>query len=160
MRARLKENVGQDIPTASESSLQLTLEASVVQESVAPSLQKLSTVVDDKEDVIGFAYAINGKINSAEVYASHALFRKLWPKLLKASAVEALGERKTDDTVLPVSADAVRDFLADAERGKAFLQTVSARTQQVMQEMDKNLLFETRDKQQEGAWIHRSYLTK
>src|SRR5262249_41591114 len=104
MRTRLKENVGQDIPTASESSLQLTLEASVVQESVAPSLQKLSTVVDDKEDVIGFVYAINGNINSAEVYASHTLFRKLWPKLLKASAVEALGERKTDDTVLPVSA--------------------------------------------------------
>jgi hypothetical protein len=159
-RARLKESIGREISTASESSLQLTLEAPEVQESVEPSLQKLSAIVDDTQDVIGFAYAINGKINNAEVYASHALFRKLWPKLLKASAVEALAERKKDETVLPVSADAVRTFLANAERGKAFLKPVSERIQQVMQETDENLLFETRDQQQDGAWMHRSYLTK
>jgi hypothetical protein len=159
-RARLKESIGGDIRTASESSLQLTLEAAEVQESVKPYLKKLSAVADDKNDVIGFAYAINGKINSAEVYASHALFGKLWPKLLKASAVEALAEQKKYEVVSPVSADAVRAFLADSEQGKAYLQTVSARTQQVMQETDKNLLFETRDQQQEGAWMHRSYLTK
>ncbi|HEY7152828.1 MAG TPA: DUF6569 family protein [Gemmataceae bacterium] len=159
-RARLKESVGRDIPTASESSLQLTLDSAEVQESVEPYLKKLSAVAEDKDDVIGFAYAINGKINSAEVYSSHALFGKLWPKLLKASAVEALAEQKTDVEVSPVSADAVRAFLADAERGKAFLHTVSERTQQVMQETDKNLLFETRDQQRDGTWMHRSYLTK
>jgi hypothetical protein len=159
-RARLEESVGRDIRTASESSLQLTLEAPEVQESVAPLVKKLSAIVDNKHDVIGFAYAINGKINSAEVYVSHALFGKLWPKLLRASAVEALAERKKGEAVSPVSTDAVRDFLADAEQGKAFLQTVSERTQQVMQETDRNLLFETRDRLQDGAWIHRSYLTK
>lgn len=159
-RARLNESIGENIQTTSESSLQLTLEAAKVQASVEPYLKKLSVVADDKDDVIGFAYAINGKINSAEVYASHALFGKLWPKLLKASAVEALAEQKTGESVSPVSDDAVRAFLADAEQGKAFLQTVSERTQQVMQETDKNLLFETRDQQQSGAWMHRSYLTK
>jgi hypothetical protein len=159
-RARLRESIGGNIQTASESSLQLTLDAAEVQESVEPYLKKLAAVAEDKDDVIGFAYAINGKINSAEVYASHALFGKLWPKLLKASAVEALAEQSKYEAVSPVSADAVQAFLADAEQGKAFLQTVSERTQQVMQETDKNLLFETRDQQQDGAWMHRSYLTK
>ena len=77
INARLKESVGQDIKTASESSLQLTLEAPELQESVKPYVKKLISVVDGKKDVIGFAYAINGKVNSAEVYASHALFQKL-----------------------------------------------------------------------------------
>jgi hypothetical protein len=41
-----------------------------------------------------------------------------------------------------------------------YLQTVSERVQQVMQETDGNLLFETRDRQQDDPWIHRGYLTK
>jgi hypothetical protein len=159
-RSRLQQGVGGDIPTASESSLQLTLEAPEVQEPLEPWVKKLLPIVEEQKDVIGFAYAIDGKINSAEVYASQSLFRKLWPKLLKASAVEALANRKTDETVLPVSADAMREVLADAEGGKAYLQTVSERTQQVMQETSNTLLFETRDRQQDGAWVHRSYLTK
>jgi hypothetical protein len=159
-RTRLKEKVEGNLETASESSLQLTLEAPQLQESVDPMVKKLLSIVDDKQDVIGFAYAINGKINSAEMYASRALFGKVWPKLLQASAMEALAERNKDETYPPVSADTVRVFLSDAERGKAYLQTVNERIQQVMQETDSNLLFETRDRQQDDAWIHRTYLTK
>jgi hypothetical protein len=131
-----------------------------VQESIEPYLNKLASVAGGQADAIGLAYAVNGKLNSAEVYASHVLFGKLWPKLLRASAVEAVAERNESDSFSPVTATAVQDFLADAERGKAFLQAVSERTEQVMQETDTALLFETRDRQQNGAWIHRSYLTK
>jgi hypothetical protein len=159
-RSRLREKIGRDIPTASESSLQLTLEAPEVQQSIEPYLKKLKPVADEQTDAIGLVYAVNGKLNSAEVYASPALFGKLWPKLLRASAVEALAERNDGDSYEPVTAAAVQQFLADAERGKAYLQAVSQRTEQVMQESDKNLLFETRDRKQDGAWIHRSYLTK
>jgi hypothetical protein len=159
-RSRLREKIGREIPTASESSLQLTLEAPEVQQSIEPYLKKLASVADGQEDAIGLAYAVNGKLNSAEVYASPALFLKLWPKLLRASAVEAVAERSEGESSVPVTAAAVGEFLTDAERGKAFLQAVSRRTEQVMQETDGNLLFETRDRQQDGAWIHRSYLTK
>jgi hypothetical protein len=159
-RARLKSGVGTPLRTASESSLQLTLEAPEVQESIEPFVQKLSAIIKDKPDAIGFAYAINGQVNSAEVYATHALFVKLWPKLLRASAVEAFSERQKSEVDSYHSAEVVRLFLADAEQGKAYLQTVSERTQQVMQETDRNLLFETRDRQQEGVWIHRCYLAK
>jgi hypothetical protein len=159
-RSRIEHGISGSIRTASESSLQLTLESPQVQESVKPTVEKLLPVVDGKRDVIGFAYAINGQVNSAEVYASHALFARLWPKLLRASAVEALAERKEGETAPAVSAESVRDFLADAERGKAYLQGVGKRTQQVMQETDRGLLFETRDRQQGDAWVHRSYLKK
>jgi hypothetical protein len=38
---------------------------------------KLSGIINDQPDVIGYALAINGRVNSADVYASNALFRKL-----------------------------------------------------------------------------------
>jgi hypothetical protein len=160
MQARLQRNVPSRIVTASDSSLQLTLESPSVQESVGPYLKALRGAADGKDDVVGFAYAVNGKVNSAEVYASRFLFRKLWPKLLEASAVEALSERRPDERFAPVGVEAVRDFLADAEGGKASVREVGERVQQVVQETDRGLLFETRDRQQGGAWVHRGYLTK
>src|SRR6185295_19916855 len=84
----------------SESSLQLAVENTTVQRSVSDYTKELSHIVKAKSDVIGYVFAINGKVNSADVYASSALFAKLWPKLLKASAVEAIAE--LDENVKPV----------------------------------------------------------
>ena len=47
---------------------------------------------DRYNDAIGFAYAINGTVQWVDVYASGELFRKLLPKLLDASAQEAIIE--------------------------------------------------------------------
>ena len=55
--------------------------------------------------MIGYVFAINGHINSADVYASRALFLKLWPKLLEASAVEAIAELNKDVEVKPIRKD-------------------------------------------------------
>jgi hypothetical protein len=159
-QARLREKVGREIVTDSSSSLELTLESDPVRESVGPYLKALLPAVEGKEGVVGFAYAINGKVNSAEVYASRGLFRKLWPKLLRASAVEALAEREAGTGHGQPTAEAVREFLADAEWGKAYLERVGARVEAVMQETDKALLFETRDRERQGGWIHRNYLAK
>ncbi|MBI1829827.1 MAG: hypothetical protein HYR84_00085 [Planctomycetes bacterium] len=78
----------------SPTSLQLTLEENRVQQAVEQYLTKLAPIVEGKNDVIGFAVVINGKVQSADVYGSNAVFQKLWPKLIRASAVEALSERQ------------------------------------------------------------------
>ena len=49
-------------------------------------------------------------INSADVYASRALFVKLWPKLLKASAVEAVAELNKDVEMKPIRVKPLRHF--------------------------------------------------
>ena len=46
--------------------------------------------------MIGYVFAINGKVNSADIYGSNVLFKKLWPKLLKANAIEAIAELQKD----------------------------------------------------------------
>src|SRR5215213_11248645 len=90
---KLSKNVGESVQvTGTSSSLELSVSHSKVTESTAAYINALSGILRNKSDVIGYVFAINGEVNSADVYASRALFAKLWPKLLKASAVEAVAE--------------------------------------------------------------------
>src|SRR5207244_433787 len=76
----------------SASSMELALENEKVRGSADEYVRALEAVVAARPDAIGYAFAIDGKVNSADVYASAALFKKLWPKLLRASAVEAIAK--------------------------------------------------------------------
>ena len=94
---KLSENLSTRVnSTVSVSSLQLAVENRKVQETAAGYTGALAGVVKGKDDVIGYVFAINGAVNSADVYASSALFKKLWPKLLKANAIEAIAELRKD----------------------------------------------------------------
>ncbi len=65
----LSENVGTRVnSTVSESSLQLAVENRQVQETAAGYTRALAGVVKRKDDVIGYVFAINGAVNSADVY--------------------------------------------------------------------------------------------
>ena len=81
-------------------------------------VRQLGSIVNGKSDVIGYAFAVNGQINSADIYVSNALFKKLWPKMLKASATEAVAASRGIRLADPVKADAIKGFLVDAERAK------------------------------------------
>ena len=70
----------------------MALENSKVTATTDEYVAKLASLIRGKSDVIGYAFAINGEINSADIYVSNHLFNKLWPRMLKAAAVEAVGE--------------------------------------------------------------------
>jgi hypothetical protein len=145
---------------ASPSSLQLTLENKLVKDTANDYIKNLSSITNGKRDVVGFVFAINGQINSADVYSSNALFAKLWPKMLEASAIEAIAELKTDEKSRPVDVGAIKAFLRESQAGKAEAKSVTARTSVVKYETEKNLFFETRDRSRNGKWVHRNYITK
>ena len=144
----------------SPTSLQLSLESQAVQEHTTEYIKSLSPAIEGKDDVIGYAFAINGKINSADVYASHALFVKLWPKLLKSSVVEALAENKGGKKFEPATAETVRACIADARGGKVTEKDVTPRVRIVTKESAGNVVFETRDRRLDDALIHESYVNK
>jgi hypothetical protein len=157
----LARNVGAPVQAAqSQSSLQLTLEHKKVLEAVEGYVKPLNGAIDGKTDVIGYAVAVNGKVTSADIYASNALFKKLWPKLLKGSAVEAVAELQKDKRFEPATVENVKAFLADAEKGKSQSRDVNKRFRQTQQESERNLLFETYDLDQRAACIRRSYVAK
>jgi hypothetical protein len=62
-----------------------------------PYLSKLHAPISEQEQVVGVIVAVNGRIESMDVFESTPLFKKLWPKLLKSYALDAAnakGERK------------------------------------------------------------------
>jgi hypothetical protein len=143
----------------SESSLQLAVENRKVQDTAAGYTKVLGGVVKGKDDVIGYVFAINGAVNSADVYASSELFKKLWPRLLKANAIEAIAELRKDLKFESTTAENVKTFLAEAESSEASEKDVNSRITLLTREDDKNIFFETRDRTQK-RWIHRNYIRK
>ena len=148
------------VDASAPSSYEMTVNSSVVVDTSSEYLKALSAIVRNKPDVIGYVFAINGHVNSADVYASRPLFLKLWPKLLKASAVEAIAELDQTAAAQAPTDEVVHTFLADSERGKAKTQDVTRRVKVVTREDDRNIFFETQDNAEKGTWVHRNYIRK
>jgi hypothetical protein len=158
---KLSKNVAEVVAvSASPTSYELSVENAKVRETTGAYISALNGLLRNKPDVIGYAFAINGHVNSADVYASHALFAKLWPKLLKASATEALAELDQQAKAEPVATEAIHEFLADSEQPKAKSKDVTQRVRVVTREDDDNIFFETQDRREKDAWVHRNYIRK
>jgi hypothetical protein len=160
VQANLSANIGASVNSSvSASSLELSMEDSKVKETSAAYINTLSGLLRNRSDVIGYVLAINGKVTSADVYASHALFAKLWPKLLKSNTVEAIAELH-DAEHKPVTSEIVQTFLTDSEKATAETKEVTPRVRMVTREDDKNIFSETQDRQQKDGFIHRNYMRK
>lgn len=146
--------------SASPTSMQLSLEGKQVREATDAYVRHLTGIVDGRADAVGFAFAVNGQLSSADIYSSSDLFRRMWPKLLKASAVEAMTERRGTKASSGPDASAVRALLADAGPARESSKEVARRLQVVTRDSGKTVLFETRDHDAGGAWLHKSYIVK
>jgi hypothetical protein len=155
LQDRLSSTVGAPVNAeASQTSLQLALENEKLHDLQATYLKALEQAGTNDSDVVGYVFAINGKLNSADIYPSNGLFGKMWSKLLRASVTEAIGEKATSTETAP-AADAVMAFLDEAMKGKATEKALPANIQLETRASDKALYFETR---RNGAWVHRNYL--
>ena len=158
---KLAVNVVAAAPALVEtSSYELSVENSKVRDTTEAYTKALEGILQNKSDVIGYVFAINGHVNSADVYASRALFVKLWPKLLKASAVEAVAELNKDVDSKAVASETVHTFLSDSEKARAEARQVTRRVKVVTREDDKNIFFETQDSAANDVWVHRNYIRK
>src|SRR5258706_5587442 len=152
---KLSANTGTRVNGASSpTSFQLALENEKVQASAESYVKALGNVVNGKPDVIGYGFAINGKINSADVYASNTLFKKLWPKLLTSSAIEAVADlRRGEKFDAPRPAE-VLGFLDDSPKGTEKEKDVSSRVQMVTRDSEGSVSFDTRDRAKSGVVVH------
>jgi hypothetical protein len=166
-QTKLNENVsrlaGKHVDThsaASSSSLQLTLENKDLDSVKKHYLDKLSRILDDKTDVIGFVYAINGEINSAEVYNNKTLFRALWSKLLDAAITEAVTEYHGDQPLKPAVTADLKTFFETALSGSMTERAVSRTTRVKTYTTPNTVLFETLDLDADNVWIHKTFINK
>lgn len=148
------------VPVASNksrTSLQLALENEALQDALATYVRALEPAGLTGDDVVGVAIAVNGRISSADVYPSNGLFRKMWPKLVRAAVTEALADKQAKAEAVPTP-QAVGAFLADAEKGTQSELALGTHARLETRDADKTLRLEA--KSASGAFVHRNYLAK
>ncbi|RPI75054.1 MAG: hypothetical protein EHM45_15915 [Desulfobacteraceae bacterium] len=151
------------VPSADQgqTSLQLALEDKDIQKEIQKYCDTLTRSIESAPHAVGYAFAINGKINSADFFASASLFKKLWPKLIRASAVEALAERQTGSKAYAaISPPEITAWLADSEKGKQSVEAINASADSTVTESDANLKYEVYAKGQKNKWIHKNMIKK
>jgi len=79
---------------------------------------------------------------------------------LKASATEALSELDQEAKAEPVAEETIHEFLGASEKPKPQAKAVTQRVRVVTREDDENVFFETQDRAQKDAWVHRNYIRK
>jgi hypothetical protein len=139
------------------NSLQTALENDKLKAAQQAYIDQLRPAGEQESDTIGYVFAVNGKLNSGDVYSSNALFLKLWPKLLAASATEAIAKRDTTAAAAP-SIAAVGAFVSAAEAGKPTVTELTKDARLETRETDEALYFATG--RADGRWVHRNYLVK
>ncbi len=162
-QARLTGSIGAQVRSLqSASSLQLALESEKLLDAQKGYIKAIKPAGESRDDIVGFAFAVNGELNSADVYPSNGLFRKMWAKLLTASVIEAIGH-KDKPAVAPPSVAAVTAFLAAAEAGKPTETALNAGVRLETRDAEKAYLFETGrapSPTSPVSWVHRNYLAK
>jgi len=143
----------------SASSLQLTLENDKVSAAVDEYVRHFRPLIGGKSRTTGFAFAINGRLNSADIYSSHELFAKLWPKLLKASATEAVSEKSSSvsEVADPHSVARLLEEMAGTTEAE---EASTGGTRLMKRETAKSVAFESRPRDDRSRWIHKNYIVK
>jgi hypothetical protein len=155
---KLSQNLGKSVKAQqSASSLELTLDDKDVKKVVQEYVDALTRLVYGRENVVGFVSVINGKPSSADVYASPELFRKLWVKLLRACAVEAIAEfQETNEFAHPTVQSAAAFLQNDAE-AKINKKQVNEQLNIVTRQSKNKIVFETHRTGEKEA-LHKSYI--
>lgn len=79
----------------------------VVQRKIESYEKKMRDLPHMHKDTIGIVVGLGGKIVSADIFTSPAMFNKLWPKLLKSLAAAAI----SNDTKGSLGAEDAAEFL-------------------------------------------------
>jgi len=160
----LSGNLGTPVASPrSQTSLQLALENDALAKAEAEYLAALQGLGERDADVVGYAFAVNGKLSTADIYPSTGLFRKMWPKLIKSATAEAIAAQSATDPEPTPSTDAVGSFLKAAERGAKTDEEVTHGVKLESRDSSKVFYFETKPASPSApaaAFIHRNYLAK
>ena len=139
----------------SRSSLQLSLENKALAAALEEYEATLGGLLQGQPDAVGYVFAVNGRINSGDEFGSAGLFRKLWPRQLKAAATEAIAEEGAPmrDRVTLTEVAAFIDGLRAAEPvGKPMPGRMSLETRET------GMALYTEIRRRNGPWVHRSFI--
>lgn len=141
----------------SPTSLQLSYEMKEVTAALDDYLAGLEST--PTAEAAGVVWAINGKLSHADIYGGPVLFRKVWRKLLRAAAREAIGERSQPSSEGSTDVGTATKWLEEARLAPAEEENLPPRTQLSTRRSKSQLRFETLDTQIQEQ-IHLSILAQ
>ena len=158
MQTALSKNLGARVAAApSPSSLQLALENDKLKKAQTQFHEALKSKGETHDDIVGFAFAINGKLNSADIYSSNGLFRKMWPKLLNAAVTEAIANKGTSkEAKLPAPTEIAAELQNPAGEARRVSKNLDVDLE--TSESDRGEYFATR--RANGRALHMGYISK
>ncbi|MEM8892280.1 MAG: DUF6569 family protein, partial [Bacteroidota bacterium] len=162
---KISEKKGEIVEVAdnqSASSLELALSNKELDSLREEQKTFFTGLLKQHPKALGYAYAINGEIYGIDIYNSHALFSKLWDKLLEAVIVEAISRVDTSLRITPVKQEDVDAFINATQTSDAKKEEkkINSATQfETTENKDRYILFSTEDKAQ-ANWVHRNYMRR
>src|SRR5262249_44628055 len=158
---KLSRNLGAPVAAPqSRTSLELALENDRLAREQAEYVAALQPKGEQGDDIVGYVFAVNGNVNSADIYPSNGLFKKMWPKLLRAGVTEAIRKRDAERARAP-SFDTVNKLIASGERSELAKTKIKERTVIGVRQNARVMLLESRPTAATAdAWVHRSYIAK
>ena len=139
----------------SPSSLLLSFGNTAVVSALEEYEATLGKLSQEHPGAVGYVSAVNGKINSGDEFGSSELFRKLWPRQLRAAATEAIieGDVPIRNQLTPVE---VAAFIDGARSAEPISKPMPGRMSLETRKSDKAMYTEIR--RRNGRWIHRSFV--
>jgi hypothetical protein len=156
---KLSRRIGKSVrKPASATSLQLSLEDADVEKQIQEYRRVLLPLGRREKNAIGFAYAINGRFNSADIYGDPGLFQKLWPKLVESAACEAMALRDENPTRLSVDPGDIKSHVVEAMGSAKHKEPSGRATRRLAGETEKSYTYETKDRMDQT--IHLNIIAK
>ena len=107
-------------------------------------------------DIVGVAFAINGKLQNADVYSSNDLFRQMWPSLLRTATAQAIAE-KSVTFLAPPEASRASALLSESE-GTPVSDPMLAQFDGFEKHYGNSVAYY--ESKSGSRWLHRGYLAR
>ena len=142
------------------TSLQLMQEDKEIRTHVEDYINFFNEKIRLGDDATGLIFAVNGVLSCADLYQSPDLFKKLYPQLLEAAALEAVAEHNPKAGLNDVTTVDVFRWMENADRGEYSIRSIDGKMELRTKENDGTLVFETYPNHKTPVWIHKNILAR
>lgn len=156
LQANLHQSLESDVTDArSPSSLQLSLESPALASALENYEAALLGLAREHEDAVGYVFAVDGRIDSGDEFGSAGLFRKLWPRLLRAAATVAVASEDAPASGRPAPVE-VAAFIDEARAVDPLSKSMPGGTS--LETRQTETVSYTEVRRGNGRWVHRSFI--
>ena len=139
------------------SSYVLAIESPDLLKKVEAYEKALISVVEGHRSLVGMAFAVNGEASTIEIYAASGLFLKLWPKLIRSAALEALTKKAPAGSPKASRPSDIVNLLNEAGKAEGRAESLPNNTRLKVYDGKTAALFDT---EKDGELLHRQVIKK